>query len=87
LENLSKDYRDIKPPPTFNIAELIEFYNKSGRNKDFFNDYFNKLAGNSELKKQIEAGLTEDEIRISWIEELNDYKTLRRKYLLYPDSN
>ena len=66
---------------------MIEFYNKSGRNKDFFNDYFNKLAGNSELRKQIEAGLTEDEIRISWMEELNDYKTLRRKYLLYPDSN
>jgi uncharacterized protein YbbC (DUF1343 family) len=82
-----KDYRDINPPPKFNITEVIEFYNKSGRNKDFFNDYFNKLAGNSELRKQIEAGLTEDEIRISWIEELNDYKTLRRKYLLYPDSN
>ena len=82
-----KDYRDIKPPPKFNIKELIEFYNISGRDKDFFNDYFNKLAGNSELKKQIEAGLTEDEIRISWIEELNEYKTLRKKYLLYPDSN
>ena len=82
-----KDYREIVPPPRFTISEVIEFYNKSGRDKDFFNDYFNKLAGNDELKAQIEAGLTEDEIRISWTEELNDYKELRRKYLLYPDSN
>jgi uncharacterized protein YbbC (DUF1343 family) len=81
-----KDYRKESPPSTFTISELIEFYNKSGRDKDFFNDYFNKLAGNDELKAQIEAGFTEDEIRVSWVEELNDYKTLRRKYLLYPDS-
>jgi uncharacterized protein YbbC (DUF1343 family) len=82
-----KDYREQLTAPRFTISEVIEFYNKSGHNKDFFNDYFNKLAGNDELKDQIEAGLTEDEIRISWIEELNDYKQLRRKYLLYPDSN
>jgi uncharacterized protein YbbC (DUF1343 family) len=82
-----KDYREQMPAPKFTISELIEFYNKSGRSKDFFNDYFNKLAGNNELKAQIEAGLTEEEIRITWIEELNDYKSLRRKYLLYPDSN
>ena len=82
-----KDYRELQSAPEFTISEIIEFYNKSGRNKDFFTDYFNKLAGNDELRKQIEAGLTEDEIRISWMEELNNYKKLRRKYLLYPDSN
>jgi uncharacterized protein YbbC (DUF1343 family) len=82
-----KDYRELQSAPEFTIGEVIEFYNKSGRHEDFFNDYFNKLAGNDELRKQIEAGLTEDEIRISWLEELNAYKKLRRKYLLYPDSN
>lgn len=82
-----KDYREQLPPPRFTISEIIEFYNKSGQDKDFFNDYFNKLAGNDELKAQIEAGFTEDEIRISWNEELADYIQLRKKYLLYPDSN
>ena len=82
-----KDYRELRSVPEFTVNEVIEFYNKSARNKDFFNDYFNKLAGNDELRRQIEAGLTEDEIRISWIEELDKYKKLRRKYLLYPDSN
>jgi len=82
-----KDYREQLPPPRFTISEIIEFFNKSGQDKDFFNDYFNKLAGNDELKAQIEAGFTEDEIRISWNEELADYIQLRKKYLLYPDSN
>jgi len=82
-----KDYRNLHPTPRFTIVEIIEFYNKSGRSEDFFTDYFNKLAGNAELRAQIEAGLTEDEIRLTWTEELNDYKALRRKYLLYPDSN
>ena len=82
-----KDYRNLHPTPTFTIGEIIEFYNKSGRSEDFFTDYFNKLAGNAELRAQIEAGLTEDEIRLTWAEELNDYKALRKKYLLYPDSN
>lgn len=82
-----KDYREVSPPPQFTISEVIEFYNKSGRDKDFFNDYFNTLAGTDELRAQIEAGLTEDEIRISWLEELNAYKKLRRKYLLYPDNS
>lgn len=81
-----KDYRDLNRQFTFTIGEVIEFYNLSGQHKDFFNDYFNKLAGNDELIRQIKAGLTEDEIRISWIEELNAYKKLRRKYLLYPDT-
>ncbi len=80
-----RDFRDIRGRPRFTINYIIEFYYKSGRDENFFNDYFDKLAGNSELKIQIKAGLTEEEIRISWLEELKDYKSKRKKYLLYPD--
>lgn len=80
-----KDFRELIKPPGFTINYVMEFYYKSGRNPDFFTDYFDKLAGNSELKQQIIAGLTEEEIRISWLEELNEYKLKRKKYLLYPD--
>lgn len=82
-----KDYRKLSKPPKFTLNYLIEFYNKSGQDPDFFNDYIDKLAGNDELRLQIEAGLSEEEIRVSWIEELNNFKKLRKKYLLYPDSN
>ena len=30
-------------------------------------------------------GLTEEEIRASWQPELEQYKKMRKKYLLYPD--
>jgi uncharacterized protein YbbC (DUF1343 family) len=47
--------------------------------------FFNKLAGNSELANQIKAGKTEVEIRKSWEPALTRFKTIRKRYLLYPD--
>lgn len=49
------------------------------------NNFFNKLAGNSELMMQINAGLSAEEIRLSWQDDLAAYKVIRKKYLLYPD--
>jgi len=51
----------------------------------FFNDYFDKLAGNSTLRKQITEGKTEEQIRASWQEDLLQFKSIRKKYLLYPE--
>ncbi len=47
--------------------------------------FFNKLAGNSELAKQVKAGKTEAEIRKSWEPALTRFKEIRKRYLLYPD--
>ena len=47
--------------------------------------FFNKLAGNDQLMKQIEAGLPEAAIRKSWQPALQQYKKIRKKYLLYPE--
>ena len=55
---------------------------KSGNMEQSF---FNKLAGNNELWKQIKAGKSEDEIRASWQPGLDAFKVIRKKYLLYPD--
>jgi uncharacterized protein YbbC (DUF1343 family) len=35
------------------------------------------------LRKQIEAGKSEEEIRKSWEPALSRYKEMRKKYLLY----
>ncbi len=72
---------------------LLEFYNNWIHDEDyykkdrgpFFNEFFTKLAGSDMLQQQIEAGLSEDEIRLSWIEPLQEFKTTRKKYLLYPN--
>ena len=55
--------------------------------EDFFlpSYYFNKLAGNDQLMEQIRAGTPEAEIRKSWEPGLNHFKSIRKKYLIYPD--
>lgn len=55
---------------------------KSGKMEESF---FNKLAGNNELWQQIVAGKSEEEIRKSWEPKLSEFKTIRKKYLLYED--
>jgi uncharacterized protein YbbC (DUF1343 family) len=51
--------------------------------REYFNDYFSRLAGTDELRKQIEEGKSEDEIRKSWEDELEEFRKIRAKYLLY----
>ncbi len=46
---------------------------------------FNFLAGNDLLIRQIKNGVKEEEIRKSWKPELDKFKKIRKKYLLYKD--
>ncbi len=54
---------------------------------DFFDRNFNFHSGNSQLQDQLKAGLSEDEIRETWQKDLDNFKVIRKKYLLYPDFN
>ncbi len=54
---------------------------KSGDPKASF---FNKLAGNDALMRQIREGVSENDIRKSWEPGLSAFKAIRKKYLLYP---
>jgi uncharacterized protein YbbC (DUF1343 family) len=67
-----------------NLTWLIELYKAFPDKAHFFNGYFAKLAGTDQLRKQIEAGKSEEEIRASWEPALGKFKTMRKKYLLYP---
>jgi uncharacterized protein YbbC (DUF1343 family) len=62
---------------------LKKLYDLFPDKEHFFNAYFTKLAGTTELRKQIEAGTSEEEIRKSWEPALSRYKVMRKKYLLY----
>jgi len=46
---------------------------------------FNRLAGTDMLMQQIKDGKSEEEIRRSWEPKLNEFKIIRKKYLLYED--
>jgi uncharacterized protein YbbC (DUF1343 family) len=77
------DLRNEPVEDKVSLEYLIRFY-KLVENKDkFFNNFFNNLAGNDILMKQIKDGKSEDEIRKTWEKDLEAYKIMREKYLLY----
>ena len=78
------DTNTIYSSAKLNLAWLIELYKTFPDKEHFFNAYFTKLAGTTTLRKQIEEGKTEAEIRASWEPALGKYKAMRMKYLLYP---
>jgi uncharacterized protein YbbC (DUF1343 family) len=69
----------------FTLKYLLDFYQKSGAKDKFFSSpsFFDKLAGSDTLRKQIIAGMTETQIRASWKADLDKYKVIRQKYLMY----
>lgn len=81
------DLRDIDPVPPFTLKYFLDFYKKYPTEKDFLTSerWLNLLAGTDSLIKDIRAGKEEAEIVASWEQEINAYKSVRRKYLLYPD--
>jgi uncharacterized protein YbbC (DUF1343 family) len=64
---------------------LIIAYNNYEVKDSFFNSYFDMLAGNRNLKEQIKEGLSPDKIRESWKPGIENFLTIRKKYLLYTD--
>lgn len=82
------DLREYPFEGGLTLRFFLDFYNKSGDGKAFFfarPHWFDLLAGSKELRFQIVRGLTEDEIRATWKPDLDKYRKLREKYLLYPD--
>jgi uncharacterized protein YbbC (DUF1343 family) len=79
------DLGQITPGEHLELGWLIDTYNEAGDKENFFNPFFDKLAGTGQLKKDIQAGMTKEEIYGRWTKELEDFKQIRAKYLLYPD--
>lgn len=82
-ENLSGERRDLRE---LNLDWLLKAYaNYKNPQQDFFlkNLFFDKLAGTDELRKQIIAGKTSEEIRESWKGDLEKFQKIRAKYLVY----
>jgi uncharacterized protein YbbC (DUF1343 family) len=68
-----------------NLEWLVSAYQNYPEKEKFFDKkFFDLLAGSSELREQIVAGKTADEIRETWQTELIEFKMKRKKYLLYP---
>ncbi|UKN03062.1 DUF1343 domain-containing protein [Paracrocinitomix mangrovi] len=81
------EIEEIRGQKRLNLSYLLNFYSALDKGSEFFvsNGFFNLLAGSSELRKGIEAGMSEEEIRERWQSDINTFKKVREKYLLYTD--
>ncbi len=79
------DLRKATPSQGLTLSYFLDFYKKSGAGKAFFSRarWFDQLMGNSKVREDILKGKSEQEIKDSWKDELNAYKKIRQKYLLY----
>ena len=59
------------------------YKNTTDKTKVFNTSGFTKHAGTEKLQQQIEAGLSEEEIKKSWKSDLDKFKKIRAKYQLY----
>ncbi len=64
---------------------LMGAYKDMPDKTNFFNPFFEKLAGTAEFRQQIISGASEMDIRKIWEPDLVKYKVIRKKYLLYKD--
>ncbi|WP_339895843.1 DUF1343 domain-containing protein [uncultured Algibacter sp.] len=79
-----KDLTKVETINTINLKWLIEAYNNTENKSEFFNAFFIKLAGTKKLQQQIEAGLSEEDIKATWKDGLERFKETRKTYLIYP---
>ena len=78
------DLRRTQVHSRFDLQYLMKMYRRVPKGKFFLkNNFFDKLAGTTELRKQIEAGMSEKEIRATWQPGLDEFKKIREKYLIY----
>ncbi|WP_136464983.1 exo-beta-N-acetylmuramidase NamZ domain-containing protein [Flagellimonas onchidii] len=79
-----KDLSENMRMDSVSLQWVIDAYNNTQDKTKFFRtNSFTKHSGTDQLQKQIEAGLTETEIKQSWQKELENFKQIREKYLIY----
>lgn len=78
------DLREVPIPKKIELHYLIDMYKAFPDKEKFFIPFFERLAGNATLQQQIKDGLTEEQIRQTWQKDLDIYREMRKKYVLYP---
>ena len=83
LQGLTEEDPEITGKIT--LSWLILTFQSMGGRQDFFTGYFDLLAGTDQLRKQIIRGMTENEIKKTWQDDLSKFRVIRQKYLLYTE--
>ncbi|MFM8834102.1 MAG: exo-beta-N-acetylmuramidase NamZ domain-containing protein [Cytophagales bacterium] len=77
--NLEKE----KVKKEVSLKHLISLYKQFPDKEKFFIPFFDKLVGNKMVREQIKQGMSEAQIKATWKKDLEQYKKMRAKYLLY----
>lgn len=87
-----RDLRGISAPKGFSLRYVLDAYRHyrsftDNPEKSFFTRprWFDLLMGTNQVRLDILKGKTEEEIRAAWQEDLNRYREMRGKYLLYEE--
>lgn len=77
--------QDLHEQAALDLSYVLKYYALFPDKSTFFNEnlWFDKLAGTANLRQDIVAGKSEEEIRASWQPGLDKFKETRAKYLLY----
>lgn len=69
------------------LKYLIDAYKLFPGKDTFFlkNNFIDRLTGTDVFQQQVKDGLSAEAIRASWKQDLDKFKAIRKKYLLYPD--
>jgi uncharacterized protein YbbC (DUF1343 family) len=91
LDLRTYDTELLRKSKQINFKWIMELYKVSPNKEQFFDSKMSKEMNNIEIqigsglfRQQIIDGVPEAEIRAGWEAGLNEYKEMRKKYLLYP---
>jgi uncharacterized protein YbbC (DUF1343 family) len=81
-----RDLRAVDTPEGFYLDYLLDAARQLGRTAWVTHkDFFDLLAGSTELRRQIASGMNAEQIRASWQEALTEYRRMRARYVLYEE--
>ncbi|MDE6238846.1 MAG: DUF1343 domain-containing protein, partial [Muribaculaceae bacterium] len=68
-----------------NLEYLIDAYRDLNIGDKFFTSFFERLIGRGDIRKMIESGMSADEIKATWADDVARFRDQRRPYLLYEE--
>ncbi len=77
------DLSSTKKMSSVNLKWIIDAYQKTPKEEKFFGKTFTIHVGTTKLQQQIEQGETAEKIHKSWQKEIDEFKKIRQKYLIY----
>ena len=81
LINKGIDFRTSSS--SLDLDLIVKLYHEMNVGEKFFTPFFNTLVGSDELRHQIVSGMSVQDIKASWSPDLEQFKSIRKKYLIY----